>query len=337
MNFVVTNIRLILCIASVAAFFISTAIDRRRYRNGFYFLNSLIFFAVYLLDRYQRTRTGYIFTVIVIGVLVFLMLAVPFLLIYNGFVMVKYEGFRIPNLLSFVFALMVFAGDIGFLIGLAHVPTNLSRMKLMVFSASAFIIFYITYCFLAYLIYTMIILVLPRRNNFDYVIVLGSGLIDGDKVSRLLGDRLDKGIQIYSNSSTACRIIVSGGQGSDEKISEAQAMKNYLMEHGIKESDIIMEDQSRDTMENLRNSQNIIKKQKGSQHTAVVTSGYHTLRAMIYARILKFPITGVGARTAYYYWPSALMREYAALSIQYFIPYITGMVLSGTVFYLLLR
>lgn len=331
------NIRLILCVLAAAAFIISTAIDRRRYRNGVYFLSSLILAAIYFLDRYQRTRTGYIITVFIIGILVFLMLAVPMLLIYNGYVMVKYEGFRIPNLLSFLFAVMVFAGDIMFLIGLAHVPTSLPRPKLLVLSGCAFVIFYISFFFLAYLIYTLIILILPRRSDFDYVIVLGSGLINGDQVSRLLADRLDKGIRIYQNSGTACRIIVSGGQGPDEKIPEALAMKNYLIEQGIKASDIIMEDQSRDTMENLINSRKIIKKQKGSQHTAVVTSGYHTLRAMIYSKQLKFPITGVGARTAYYYWPSALLREYAALTLRYIIPYLLGMVISGTILYFLYR
>ena len=335
MEFIKTNIRLILSLAVLAAFVISTAIDRRRYRNGIYFLSSLVLFAVYLLDRYQRTRTGYVITAFVIGILVFLMLAVPVLLIYNGFVMVKNEGFRIPNLLSFLFGIMVFIGDIGFLIGMAHIPTGLSRPRLLVYAGFSFIIFYISFLFLSYLIYTLIILILPRRSDFNYVIVLGSGLIDGDKVSRLLADRLDKGILVYENSSTSCKIIVSGGQGPDEKIPEALAMKNYLLEKGIREPDIIMEDKSKDTMENLANCQKIIKKQKGSQHTAVVTSGYHTLRAMIYARHLKFPITGIGARTAYYYWPSALIREFAALCVRNIVPFFTGMVVSGTLLYLL--
>jgi uncharacterized SAM-binding protein YcdF (DUF218 family) len=336
MEFLVTHIRLILCICSFSAFVISTAIDRRRFRNGVYFLASFVLFAVYLLDKHQKTLTGYMLTAVVIGILVFLMLAAPMILLYNGYIMVKKEGFRFANLLSFLFGLMVFAGDIAFLIGLDHIPTGLPKTQLLVLSVCAFVIFYVSFFFIAFLLYSLLVLILPRRSDFDYVIVLGAGLLHGDTVSRLLADRLDKAVRVYENSSTSCHIIVSGGKGPDEKISEAAAMKNYLLEKGLKESDILMEDQSSDTMENLVNCQKIIKKRKGSQHTAVVTSGYHTLRAMIYSKILKFPITGVGAHTAYYYLPSAMIREYAALCVRYIVPYLAGMVISGAAFYFLL-
>jgi Uncharacterized conserved protein len=61
---------------------------------------------------------------------------------------------------------------------------------------------------------------------------------------------------------------MSGGKGSDEKLSEAQAMKNYALEQGIPEEDILLEDTSVNTMENLANSKKIIDARDG-KHVAV--------------------------------------------------------------------
>ena len=71
------------------------------------------------------------------------------------------------------------------------------------------------------------------------------------KVSKLLANRIDKAIKIYNKSKRKPVIIPSGGQGGDETISEAEAMKQYLLEHGIPEEHIILEDKSKNTMENL--------------------------------------------------------------------------------------
>ena len=84
------------------------------------------------------------------------------------------------------------------------------------------------------------------------------------------------------------------------------------------------------TMENLTNSKAIITARKGRQYTAVVTSNYHILRAMIYAKRIALPCTGIGSRTAFYYWPGAMIREYAALVKYYFLLYLLGYLISGT-------
>ena len=85
----------------------------------------------------------------------------------------------------------------------------------------------------------------------DFIIVHGAGLLKSGDVTPLLAGRLDKGIDVFHKSGDRARIIVSGGQGADEVVSEAFAMKKYLLEKGIPEHCILMEDRSTTTYENM--------------------------------------------------------------------------------------
>ncbi|NBI92374.1 YdcF family protein [Lachnospiraceae bacterium] len=89
-------------------------------------------------------------------------------------------------------------------------------------------------------------------ENLDYILVLGAGL-NGDKPSAVLEMRLEKA-RLYLQEHPQTVVIVSGGQGPTEPVSEAESMKNWLMEKGIPNSRIIMEDKSTTTAENIRYS-----------------------------------------------------------------------------------
>ena len=94
---------------------------------------------------------------------------------------------------------------------------------------------------------------------------------------------------------------VSGGQGSDENISEAEAMTAWLTDKGIDKSRIIAEDKATSTLENLENSFNIIR-QRGddpNDSCAVVTSEYHIYRAKLLAQSLDVSVGSVAAHTTY--------------------------------------
>lgn len=90
-------------------------------------------------------------------------------------------------------------------------------------------------------------------------------------------------------------------------------MKGYLLEQGIPESDIILEDRSATTLENLQYSKDIIDSFEGRKYTALVTSNYHVYRALRYCRRVGLKCKGIGSRVAFYFWPSALIREYIAV------------------------
>lgn len=106
--------------------------------------------------------------------------------------------------------------------------------------------------------------------------------------------------------------VPSGGQGNDEIISEAQAMKNYLMDQGIKEDFILIEDKSTNTFENIRNSNEIIKRTIKNAKIAFCTTNYHVLRAGIIANSQNIDVEGIGAKTKSYYWINAFIREFVA-------------------------
>ena len=316
------------------AFLICTLKDPRRFRNSLLFLaffTMMTFTSVLFQDISPAlAQTG----ILLIVIWLFLILIVPFLLIINGFTMIRREGISLANLLSMVFGILIIAGEIStYFAALGSVKNNASPVAQFLTPAFAGTVFYVSYVFLAFMFYTFVIRIIPRSADYDYVIVLGAGLLHGEKVSKLLADRLDKGKKVYDRSYTACKIIVSGGQGPDEKISEAQAMKNYLLEKGVPEEDIIMEDASKDTMENLVNSKALIDRRKGRKDTAVVTSSYHIFRAMIYARRISFPVTGIGAHIAFYYWPSAMIREYAAL-VKYYWKWYSGFLILFLMFFI---
>uniref|UniRef100_UPI0025F8263F YdcF family protein n=1 Tax=uncultured Clostridium sp. TaxID=59620 RepID=UPI0025F8263F len=96
----------------------------------------------------------------------------------------------------------------------------------------------------------------PKHDTSDsqYILVLGAGLKDGYNPSATLRYRLNAAIDCVETYGNTGIIVVSGGQGADEKISEAEAMKKYLIDYGVPENRILVEDKSRTTDENFEYS-----------------------------------------------------------------------------------
>ena len=117
------------------------------------------------------------------------------------------------------------------------------------------------------------------------MIVLGARLY-GDVPSPALHERL-KVAEKYLQDDTDLKVIVSGGQGPDEYISEAEAMEKYLINKGIDKNRIVIEDKSTSTFENIRNSLNIIKEVDDLENPRVllVTNKFHVLGPSHYNRL----------------------------------------------------
>ena len=102
----------------------------------------------------------------------------------------------------------------------------------------------------------------PKWNQ-RYIIVLGSGLINGERVSPLLASRILKakefGDQQFEKTGQRPVIIFSGGQGEDEKLPEGQAMKAYALKHGMTAYTLIAETKSCNTYENMLFSKKILE------------------------------------------------------------------------------
>lgn len=231
-------------------------------------------------------------------------------LLFNGHQMMTFEGHRLTNLLSLLYG-------IGILITLGmHFLPIFSVIPRFVLLAD-FLLFYATFTYLAYILYGFWYNLFPILQVPDYIIVLGSGLF-GDKVPPLLAQRLDKGIQLYEKFHKKPTIIVSGGHGTDELLAEADAMAQYLLAKGIPPEEILIENQSRTTFENLTFSKAIMEqRQTSSYYALVVTNSFHALRAGIYMKHLGIKGRSIGSRTALYFLPSAWIRETAGLVLFY--------------------
>ncbi len=133
----------------------------------------------------------------------------------------------------------------------------------------------------------------------DYMIVLGAG-VNGTVPSLSLVNRLTAALD-YLEKHPETIAIVSGGQGSGEDISEAQAMQTWLVGKGIEPERIVMEDKATSTMENLSFSADIIRQREGSisGKVAIVSSEYHLYRAKEMARQLGIEALGIPGRTSY--------------------------------------
>lgn len=131
----------------------------------------------------------------------------------------------------------------------------------------------------------------------DYLIVLGAG-VNGSAPSLSMVNRLEAALD-YLETYPDAVAIVSGGQGAGEDVTEASAMHDWLVAHGMPESRIVQEDQSTSTRENLENSFAIIRSRGGdpADGVAVVSSEYHLYRAKQMARALGAKPLGVAAET----------------------------------------
>ena len=155
-------------------------------------------------------------------------------------------------------------------------------------------------------------------DNASAVVVLGCQ-VKGERPSKMLRRRLDAAIGcLKENPELPC--IVSGGKGSDEAISEALCMKNYLAEQGIPESRIIMEDKSTSTDENLEFSFKILDDLGLDRNIILVTDGYHQYRAQLKAKKHGAGSVGsVSAETELRFIPTYWVREWIAIAQEMFL------------------
>ena len=145
-------------------------------------------------------------------------------------------------------------------------------------------------------------------ENLDYIIVLGAQ-VRADGPSKVLRHRLDTAIDyLEKNPQTIC--IVSGGKGYNEPCSEAQAMAEYMEDAGISEKRLILEDKSKTTEQNIRNSRKYLKE---GATVGIITNDFHMFRAMqiTKAQGLK-SAKAIAAGSNPLYLPNNMLREYLA-------------------------
>ena len=107
--------------------------------------------------------------------------------------------------------------------------------------------------------------------------------------------------------------VPSGGKGSDEIIAEGEAIKNYLVEQGIDENDILVENKSTTTLENMMFSKKLIDEKMPDAKVAFATTRYHLFRSGMYSNTAGLNAIGIGSKTKWYFWPNAFLREFVGV------------------------
>jgi uncharacterized SAM-binding protein YcdF (DUF218 family) len=309
----------------VLIFIVSFALEPRKLRTGVYFFVAVGWVLVLVLGRiadavttlWDNVDSGYL----LLGYLVLLALAGVLLgvfMVTSGITLVRREGFRIGRLLSIGFGTIVL---VYLALGVAVVFADTPELG-KVFFVLGVPVAYFGFGFAAFVLYGLFYPAWMERwgGPVNTVVVLGAGLIDG-RVPPLLASRLRKGRAVRDRSAAAGlapRMITSGGRGPDEPMAEAEAMRDFLVAEGVPAPSVLMEDRSRNTEENLQFSAELIAEHGLAAPTAVVSSDFHALRAALLMRKAGLDGYTVGSRTARYYWPTAVIREYAAVIRDHF-------------------
>lgn len=220
----------------------------------------------------------------------------------------------IGAVLFLLFAIAVFDrvlnfGNIaGMLFGIAYIVIGLLMNRTD--SSNQKYIFIIALCVLLLTILKMREIYAAGKTKISaqkVIIVLGCR-VRGDEPSLSLIKRLDAAYKflLFNPESVA---ILSGGQGKDENISEAQCMQQLLYARGISKNRLILEDRSTSTDENIRFSLQIIETLDLDRNVAIATSEYHQKRAANICKKYGLNSTPVSSKTKRTLLPTFLLRE----------------------------
>jgi len=166
-------------------------------------------------------------------------------------------------------------------------------------------------------VFIEILIILSAREKHtgksDYLIILGAGLTGKIPSSPLL-QRLYSSLE-YVEINPNIKIVVSGGRGTDESITEAEAMKRFLIKHGVDKDNIIKEERSTSTLENLKFTTEILKEldKKKNIEVTIVTNNFHIFRSKFLAKRQGLKAFGYSAPLHLMLVPNCFVREYFAV------------------------
>ena len=249
------------------------------------------------------------------------------LIIFLSFylILIKREGFSIRNLLGFILGIFfcvmtVFPESIKDLLMKLNLLNlyneNAVEMYIVLFlqTAVAVIVTYLEYILIATIVHGVKAAKHIPTLDKDYIIILGCQIKKDGTLTPLLKSRADRAIEFakLQKEKTGKDIVFvpSGGKGTDETIAEGEAIKNYLLEQGINEEQILLENKSKNTYENIKFSKELIDSKNPDAKIAFSTTNYHVYRAGAIAQEQGINVEGIGVKTKTYFWINAFIREF---------------------------
>ena len=255
----------------------------------------------------------------------YMLLTAPFVLLFSAALfisnvsLIRHEGKRLVNVLGIILSFLLVAGEI-IVFRLDYYATG-SQFEVMMHDLFTNLLAAVYLYFECMLIGIIVAASIAARyepeKDKDFLIILGCGIRKDGTPSPLLRGRIDRAIafakQQKAETGKDLIFVTSGGQGPNEVIPESTSMKRYMVEQGIPEERIIEEGQSTNTLENMRFSKEKILAAGGPGKVAFSTTNYHVFRSGLCARRVKMRAVGMGAKTKWYFWPNAAVREFVGL------------------------
>ena len=241
----------------------------------------------------------------------------------SNIVLIRREGFRFTNLLGIILAVLLAGGEIFLYRYNYYASGSMAEVLLHDLGANLFAAVYLYFecMMIGTIIADVIAAVHEPACNKDYLIILGCGLREDGTPTPLLQGRIDRALAFArrqkEQTGRDLYFVPTGGKGPDEVISEGMSIRNYLVEHGVPEERILVEENSADTYENMKNAREMILAHGNGGNIAFSTTNYHVFRSGLYARFVKMRAVGMGAKTKWYFWPNASVREFAGLLTQH--------------------
>ena len=318
----------------IRAFFGQLEYNPYSYNTIFYMGFALFLVSVLLMQirmtvlmlRYPETyRAAMILHTLLGSAKNYMLLSAPFMFVFSvalcisNVSLIRHEGFRTVNLLGIILSFLI-VGGIVFLFRFDMYASG-SRTEVMIHDLIANIFASVYLYFECMLLGIMaadaIVVRYEPAPDKDFIIILGCGIRKDGTPSPLLRGRIDRALQFAEKQKSMTGkdpvFVTSGGKGPDEPISESASMKRYLLGLGVPEERIMEEDRSTDTFENMKFSKEKIWAVDPNGKIAFATTNYHVFRGGLYARRVKMRAVGMSAKTKWYFWPNAAVREFVGL------------------------
>ena len=255
----------------------------------------------------------------------YMIISLPFVLAFSialfisNISLIRHETRRIQNFLGMILAVLMLAGE-AVVIGFGFYLSG-SQLEVMIYDTVihflAALYLYFECMLIGSIVARMMTAFYRPDTDADYMIILGCRVGPDGKPYPLLRGRIDKALEFYhrqlKETGKALSFVPSGGKGSDESVSECECMKQYLLEHGVPAEQILEENRAENTYENMLFSKNMIEEQNPDAKVLFSTTNYHVFRSGLMSRRVKMRAIGIGARTKWYFWPNASVREFFGL------------------------
>lgn len=283
------------------------------------FIFILLLFGVYkIFNNVVNTFGHFIGVVSEIGSILLVALS-PFMLILavllavSNIWLIRHEGFRPVNTLGIIFAVLWASGTVFTLFPLAFTP---------LYRIVTYTICYFECMFIATVTASYLAAKYKPPFDRDYIIILGCAIRSDGTPTPLLKARADSALDFeleqFDKTGKHAVFVPSGGQGEDEVVSESESMANYLVSRGVDPARILREDKSVNTMQNMQFSKEVIERDCGDikdKKIAFATTNYHVFRGYILAKKNGFEAKGISAKTKFYFFPNAFLREFIGLLV----------------------